>query len=267
MSAYKPSRYGATYVSPSRNRLYTSYRPLPSPVTAARRVTMQAGQNPNAPPGYYTTAPATQGTGIPPFGPGAHGPVLPGQEDYPPPFGSNPQSPPSPWPPKTGDGGGGGDGKPPPNQPNPFLDNLIASYRSQMDIAKTNAIAQEKALLMGYGSTELAQKILKAGANDPFVQSVGANPFSDLANIAYQNKFNVQGANEGAGASNLFYGGGRFLNLRNIERGRLGDIYTKGQNAQNAIDLISQNLIARIRELQGNIIAAQAQYAQPSGGG
>jgi len=147
---------------------------------------------------------------------------------------------------------------------NPWLDALRDNINTQIANAKSNALAQKKDALLGFGSKELAMKVLGMGANDPFIQSISDNPdtsFSWLARENFRNRMDT-GVTEGnLNAGNLFYSGARGVALQNLARTHLSNVDLESTAIRNQIAQIQRDLLATISGLQGQLIQASQPTA------
>jgi hypothetical protein len=161
-------------------------------------------------------------------------------------------------------GGGGGGGSTSSFNPydigtDPILLAIRARNIANSNIDRTKMTENQKQYLLGFGSTELARQMF---GNDPtFVDTVGANPFSTLGQIAYKYDDPRMGlknqANESLNKNNLFYSSYRTGQvLPDIARSQLGEISQGTMQAQAALrgygDAFNQSEMDRqAQETQG----------------
>jgi len=120
-----------------------------------------------------------------------------------------------------------------------------------------NATDSYRKTLLAFGSRELAKAMF--GGDQSFMDAVGNNPFSRMANI--RNQYEGRGgeinqANEALNNKNLFFSSERTANvLPELMRQRLGQEYQGNIDAQDAMSQIGRTLYeqqnaALMRELQ-----------------
>lgn len=131
----------------------------------------------------------------------------------------------------------------------PSTDPMVAAVQAANAAAMTQMRAkakeQQRQMLIGYGSQELAKKVL--GADDPTIGSISHNPntsTSTLARIARGYRETVASNEEQLNKANLFYGGYRLK--------RLGDLSYQNQ-AQQAD--AAQQMQAALQGIQDQIAA------------
>lgn len=123
---------------------------------------------------------------------------------------------------------------------------LTGQYNQDIAGLKAKSLEEKKRILLGFGSKELARSVL---GNDPFVDTISDNPdtsTSTLGALGYQYRQQQQGFNETSNASNLFYGGGRGLGLRDLAH-------------QNLVDVANATTTARGQLTASDDVVANAQ--------
>ena len=134
----------------------------------------------------------------------------------------------------------------------PYLQGLKAQQQTDLNTQAAMNLASKKRILLGFGSQELARKLL---GDDPFVNLVSANPdtsTSTLAQTAYTYRNKVQGFNEAENAANLFYGGGRGFGLRDLAHANLVDIANQTADIEDQLSGYDENYAAAVRTAQAN---------------
>lgn len=145
----------------------------------------------------------------------------------------------------------------------PILQRVLGNNVRSLADAQTLKTEQQKKLLLGFGSSELAKKMF--GGEQSFVDSVAGNPFSVLGQIAHQYEGRggqINQANEGLNQRNLFYSSERTGNvLPELFRQRQSSEYDATQNVQNALDQVSQAYVNTQNQTQSDEISAQQDAA------
>ncbi len=187
-----------------------------------------------------------------PYGPG-HPPPSPGGVAPPPP---GPPRPPG-TPPAAGSNNAynfSGD---------PILQQILGQGVKLNNEADAQMVEDQRKSLLGFGSVAAAQKLF--GANQGFVQSVGANPYSTLANIAHKYDGTlgmVNQTNENENAGNLYFSSDRLnTQLPEVYRQRGQDTYTATNSFQDAMEQIMQQNLGVHNQQAQNAVQAQQEAA------
>lgn len=143
----------------------------------------------------------------------------------------------------------------------PLLQGLQSQQTQDLNTLAAQNLANKKRVLLGFGSQELARKML---GDDPFVGLVSNNPdtsSSTLAQSAYAYRKGVQGFNESENEGNLFYGGGRGVGLRDMAHANLIDIANQTQGVEQQLSGYDESFSAAQRAAAQNYWnAAMQQY-------
>ncbi len=145
----------------------------------------------------------------------------------------------------------------------PILQQVLGNNVRTLNQAAAQRTEDQKKLLLGFGSSELAKKMF--GGDQSFVDSVAGNPFSVLGQIAHQYEGRggqINQANENLNQNNLFYSSERTGNvLPELYRQRQSSEYDATQNVQNALDQISQAYTGVQNQNAQNEISARQDAA------
>jgi hypothetical protein len=131
----------------------------------------------------------------------------------------------------------------------PWLQRFMLGYNADEDKDKTSALAEQKRLLLGFGSKELAAKLL--GADDPFVNTISSDPKSSFSLLANMQRAYDQTVSQTEGVlnkNNLFFGGHRGKALGELATGHLGDVNQETVNMEGQFNAIRDALLGRQTE-------------------
>lgn len=143
---------------------------------------------------------------------------------------------------------GGAPGLPGGGLPSPFPDwQLDAGYldttsRASADLegARARTLEGQRALLLGLGDSNLATQLL--GADDPTVAAVGANPFSQMAQLKRAYAERQQGTTENLNKQGLLYSGARAKALTDLTTAEQGDVYSAQASAMDQLTRLRDGL-------------------------
>jgi hypothetical protein len=127
-----------------------------------------------------------------------------------------------------------------------WLQKFMTGFNADESTDATNTLDAQKKLLLGFGSKELARKLL--GANDPFIDTISddpANSFSVLANLRRRYDTTVANTNQLLNKGNLFFGGYRGKELGRLGTENLGEITEQTATAQSGFDQLASGLLQR----------------------
>jgi len=103
----------------------------------------------------------------------------------------------------------------------PLLQQAILGQTETQTEADARRLRDQKELLLGFGSQELARKIL---GNDPFVNTISDDPFKAMSTLALNRRQEIDNqrlASEALNQNNLFFSSTRGNTLADITRQRL----------------------------------------------
>lgn len=123
----------------------------------------------------------------------------------------------------------------------PILQQIIAGQDASLARGRAGLLDTQKQLLLRLGSQQLASKVL---GNDPFVQTVGQDPFSMLGLINRQYDQNRSAMDEDLNQANLFYSGARVKGQQDLAYERL-------RSENEAVTGTQDALTAAMSQFQG----------------
>lgn len=128
----------------------------------------------------------------------------------------------------------------------PWLQRFLAGFTTGNQEDEATALSDQKALLLGFGSKELAQKLL---GNDPFVNTISDDPkssFSVLANMRRAYDQTQAQMNDQYNKANLWFGGKRGQALGDLATSYMGDV-----------NEATQTIMGRFNEIRDRLVAAK----------
>ena len=127
-----------------------------------------------------------------------------------------------------------------------WLQDFLGQYNAESGSDQAGTLDKQKQLLLGFGSKELARKLL--GENDPFVNSISDDPsnsFSVLANLRRRYDQTVANTNQLLNKQNLWFSGYRGKQLGEMATANLQDINEQTGMAQGKFTELGDALLAR----------------------
>lgn len=108
-------------------------------------------------------------------------------------------------------------------------------------------LENQKRILTGFGSRELASKIL--GQNDPSLDAIGNNPFSTLANLTTQYGQQRYQTNEAENQQNLWFSSDRQRLLGELGQQELGAKAAASNTAEGTLAQLMSNYLSQLQGL------------------
>lgn len=143
----------------------------------------------------------------------------------------------------------------------PILQRVISGQDSLLSDAKEAMRAEQRRVLLGFGSKELARKVL---GEDPFVDAISNDPRSStstLAQLAHQFQRQQEGFNEAANDQNLWYSGYRAEGLADLNRNQLFAESDAARQVGGTLEEILQRYLqAQSQSTAAKLSAEEAAY-------